>query len=110
MLFGLVEWPVENHFKQKTIIFHLSLSVAIKIIDKDRFSFPSASMISLRNEATILKDLSHPGIVKMLNVFENEQRHWLPGNFVYVVMEKMDGGDLLDYVMARKTLSERQSK
>jgi serine/threonine protein kinase len=45
------------------------------------------------------------GVVKLLNVFEN-------GEIVCVVMEKMNGGDLLEYVLTRpdKTISERQSK
>ena len=40
------------------------------------------------NEVTILRDLSHPGVVKLLNVFQN-------GEIICVVMEKMNGGDLV---------------
>ena len=41
------------------------------------------------NEVTILRDLSHPGVVKLLNVFQN-------GEIICVVMEKMNGGDLVN--------------
>jgi serine/threonine/tyrosine protein kinase RAD53 len=85
--------------------FDINVSVAVKIIDKGRFSFPHDRSGTLRNEVNILRDLSHPGVVKLLNVFEN-------GEIVCVVMEKMNGGDLLEYVLTRpdKTISERQSK
>ena len=75
--------------------------VAIKMIDKSRFNF-----LTDRNEVTILRDLSHPGVVKLLNVFEDSQR-----STVCVVMEKMNGGDLLDYIMSRpeRVITERQS-
>jgi serine/threonine protein kinase len=36
------------------------------MIDKARFSFSADQTSKLRNEVVILKDLSHPGIVRLL--------------------------------------------
>lgn len=64
-------------------------SVAIKIIDKHRFPPEQAS--HLKNEESILKTISNPGIVKLENVFET------PHN-IFVIMEKLNG-DLLDMIV-----------
>jgi len=58
-----------------------------------------------RNEVQILKDLSHPNIVKLLNVYEKV-------DVFCIFMEILEGGDLLEYLMKKpeKKLSERLSK
>ena len=62
--------------------------VAIKIIDKTDLS--EADMEMQRNEIEILKIAQHPNIIKMLDIFENEE-------YLSLVMECMEGGDLFDY-------------
>ena len=43
----------------------------------------------MQNEIEILKQVDHPNIVKLIEVFEDE-RHWC------LVMELMTGGELFD--------------
>ncbi len=44
-----------------------------------------------RREGEALRDLNHPNIVKMLDMFEHDEKH-------YLVMEYMSGGDLSDLI------------
>ena len=46
------------------------------MIDKGRFNFPAGTANTLRNEVTILRDLSHPGVVRLLNVFETRDQSY----------------------------------
>lgn len=52
-----------------------------------------------KKEIDILKKLKHTNIVQLHEVVEQS-------NFVFLVMEFCNGGDLGDYLQARKTLSE----
>lgn len=73
----------------------------MKIIDKNRFNVP----LEKRNEVRILKDLSHPNIVRLLQVYEKT-------DVICIFMEILDGGDLLEYILTKpdKKLSERLSE
>lgn len=53
-------------------------SVAIKVIDKSRF--PTKQEAQLKNEVSILQNISHPGVVNLERMFESEAR-------IFVVME-----------------------
>lgn len=64
-------------------------AVAIKIIDKHRF--PPEQESQLKNEESILKTISNPGIVKLEKMFETPER-------IFVVMEKLNG-DMLDMIV-----------
>lgn len=66
---------------------------------------PSEKIFTLRNEVTILKDLSHPNVVKLLHVFEKS-------DVICIFMEILDGGDLVEYILTtpEKRISERLSK
>jgi serine/threonine/tyrosine protein kinase RAD53 len=79
--------------------------VAVKIIDKNRFNLPSEKIFTLRNEVIILKDLSHPNVVKLLHVYEK-------ADIICIFMDILDGGDLVEYILTipEKKLSERLSK
>ncbi len=77
-------------------------AVAIKIIDKSRF--PTKQEAQLKNEVSILQNISHPGVVNLERMFEN------PMN-IYVVMEKLSG-DMLEMILNSEQgkLSERVTK
>ena len=60
--------------------------VAVKIFSKQKMS--DSDKISLETEIEILKQIDHPNIVKLFEVYE-EKEHWC------LVMELMEGGDLL---------------
>eukprot|EP01027_Heterolobosea_sp_BB2_P016967 GEZU01024076.1.p1 GENE.GEZU01024076.1~~GEZU01024076.1.p1 ORF type:complete len:331 (+),score=90.96 GEZU01024076.1:85-1077(+) len=63
--------------------------VAIKVIDKFNIEVNEAS---LKTEVTILKSVSHPNIVNLYDVYENETK-------VYLVMELLTGGELFDRIV-----------
>lgn len=69
---------------------------AIKWIDKNGDMNDDASMAA---ELAILKGLHHTNIVNLHEVFESESTLWL-------VMEKVDGGELLGYLEELNHLSE----
>ncbi|GAA6014841.1 hypothetical protein JCM10207_002198 [Rhodosporidiobolus poonsookiae] len=75
--------------------------VAIKIINKSRFASNPATLKMFSREIEIVKTLEHPFCVRCYAHFEDDQRIWL-------VLEYVDGGDLLDYVMKRRGLKETE--
>ncbi|GAA6033636.1 hypothetical protein JCM8097_004360 [Rhodosporidiobolus ruineniae] len=75
--------------------------VAVKIIQKARFSNNPQTLNMFQREIKIAKQLDHPFCVKCFDFYEDDQRIWL-------VLEYVDGGDLLDFVMKRGGLEEAQ--
>ncbi|GAA5914743.1 hypothetical protein JCM6882_002730 [Rhodosporidiobolus microsporus] len=75
--------------------------VAIKIIQKARFSGSPQTLMMFQREIQIVKTLEHQFCVRCFDFYEDEQRIWL-------VLEYVDGGDLLDYVMKRGGLKEAE--
>ncbi|CAH1102573.1 unnamed protein product [Psylliodes chrysocephalus] len=68
---------------------------AVKIVDK--------SLCGCREEVEILLRYGkHPGIVTLKTVYEDT-------NKIYLVLQLLKGGDLLDYMNAKKALSEFES-
>ena len=53
-------------------------------------------------ELEVLKSTNHPNIVGLVDVFEDDV------NF-YIVSELMKGGDLYNYMLKTKRLSERKA-
>lgn len=76
--------------------------VAIKVIDKRRF--PTKQEAQLKNEVSILQNISHPGVVHLEKMFENPER-------IFVVMEKLSG-DMLEMILSNEQgrLTERVTK
>ena len=50
-------------------------------------------MEEICKEVSILKDLSHPNIIRYFNSFADRQN-------VYIVMELLDGYSLADYILS----------
>lgn len=78
---------------------------ACKVIDKKRFfdfQKKQGSEISWSDEFNLLKDLEHPNIVQLDAVFDNEQK-------LYLVMEYVAGGDLLQYCIDHGPLPEYEA-
>ena len=46
--------------------------------------------------------LKHPNIIYLEGVFESD-------DLIYIVLERMNGGELFDYVVNRGTLSEEET-
>ena len=76
---------------------------ACKIIDcaliEERFR---GMMAQFRTEIDALRQLQHPGIIRLYDVFISKEK-------IYIVMELMEGGELFDYVVQKGTLTEEEA-
>eukprot|EP01129_Flabellula_baltica_P002901 TRINITY_DN12784_c0_g1_i1.p1 TRINITY_DN12784_c0_g1~~TRINITY_DN12784_c0_g1_i1.p1 ORF type:complete len:406 (-),score=86.40 TRINITY_DN12784_c0_g1_i1:1061-2278(-) len=72
---------------------------AIKIIEKSEMD---EDIDVLRREIEIMKQLSHPYIISLEEVWETE-------DIMYLVMELVTGGELFDKIIEQKKYSERDS-
>ncbi|GAA5964878.1 hypothetical protein JCM3765_005809 [Sporobolomyces pararoseus] len=77
--------------------------VAIKIIQKARFANNPKTLEMFEREITIIQQLDHPFCVKCYDWFEDDARIW-------IVLEFVDGGDLLDYTMKKRGVPERETR
>nr|ABY59009.1 calcium-dependent protein kinase [Triticum aestivum] len=69
--------------------------VAVKRIDKNKMVLPVA-VEDVKREVKILKALhGHENVVHFYNAFEDD-------NYIYIVMELCEGGELLDHILAKK--------
>lgn len=73
--------------------------VAVKIIDRRGLK---GKEDALDNEIDVLKRLSHPNIVALLDVFEDKSN-------VYLVMELVTGGELFDRIVQRGHYTEQDA-
>lgn len=79
---------------------------AVKMIDVKKFlQFQSKreSQLSLSSEAELLTSLSHPGIVKFYEWFQTSSQ-------LYLIMELMEGGDLLQSILEDGHFVELQAR
>jgi len=75
---------------------------AVKVIDKAKFNAfrkTRDSHLTLRSEAEMLTGLEHSGVVRFYEWFETSTR-------LFLVMELLGGGDLLDYILEHGCLAE----
>jgi serine/threonine protein kinase len=63
---------------------------AVKSIDICKIK--SNTLDFLRNEISIMKMLDHPNVIKLYEIFEEENR-------LHLVLEMCEGGDLFDFLM-----------
>lgn len=73
-----------------------NFEVAIKVINlkliKQKYHYLAQEIVSL-------KRVDHPNIIKLLEIYKQEDK-------IYLVMEKGKGMDLLDYLFSLKTMRE----
>jgi serine/threonine protein kinase len=75
---------------------------ACKVIDKRQIESQYSGMLDQCTiEIKVLKTLNHPNIIKLEDNYETPDR-------IFMVMEKMQGGELFDYVVEKGTLSEEE--
>lgn len=74
---------------------------ALKVMDQGSFS--KSDIEGLVSEISIVKEIEHENIVRVLECFDDGTC-----NFV-MVMELMEGGELLDRIMMRKTFTEKNA-
>ena len=77
--FGLVKFGINKETNQQ---------VAIKIMAKKNMDKSDLELAKV--EIDILKIGQHPNIIKLYDIYENE-------NYIYIIMEYCSGGDLLSY-------------
>jgi serine/threonine protein kinase len=76
--------------------------VAVKIMSKKEMTVSDIEL--QRREIEILKMCQHPHIIRLLDIFENQ-------DYIYIVMESLHGGDLFTYLEKRQfVLSEKRAK
>ena len=73
---------------------------AVKIMDKAHMD--EDEKIRLRYEIDILKNLNHPNIVRLYEVFEDK-------NIIMLVTELCDGRELFDEITSRKHFNELEA-
>ncbi|OXA43935.1 calcium/calmodulin-dependent protein kinase type 1 [Folsomia candida] len=76
-----------------------SVMYAIKIIDKKALK---GKEDSLENEIKVLRRLTHPNIVQLLDTYEDKTR-------VYLVMELVTGGELFDRIVEKGSYTEKDA-
>ena len=90
--FGKVKLGIHLPDKQK---------VAIKILDKSKMT-EKDDHIRLEREFQILAKFNHPNLIMVTEIFES-------ANHYYTVMELCEGGELFNYIVKKKYLSEEES-
>lgn len=73
--------------------------VAVKLLRPEVTS--DKTIERFRREGEALRDLNHPNIVKMLDMFEHDGQH-------YLVMEYVSGGNLAEHIYRDPTLNVQQ--
>ena len=76
--------------------------VAIKVIDKTKVKKDKLYLKRIQNEISILKIVKHKNIIKLYEIIESPQK-------IYLIMEYCEKGELFDYIVSHKKLSEKQS-
>jgi serine/threonine protein kinase len=75
---------------------------AIKMIKKELLLKQPISLKCLVKEIKVLRFLDHPNIVKLYEVYETSAH-------IYLVMEYVEGGDLLSYLDKKKQYNEKDA-
>ena len=76
--------------------------VAIKILDKSILNQTPTDYQLVKKEISILKIVKHKNIVRLFEILETP-RH------IFIVMEYCEGGDIMNYILNRKRLTELES-
>lgn len=112
------DW-VKDHWDTRTVLgsgnfseVKLGLEVktgqprAVKVMDKNKFKqFQSKreSHLSLSSEAEVMTSMTHKGIVRCFEWFQTDHH-------LYLVMEMLEGGDLLQCIMDGGPFTEPQAR
>ncbi len=89
--FGMVQQCIHKASGQKR---------AVKRLSKEKMS--AHAKIRLEYEIDTLKNLDHPNILRLYEVFEDKK-------YIYLVTEFCQGGELFDEIIARGRFNERDA-
>lgn len=76
--------------------------VAVKMIDKRKIVSDRKQLISLFNEIVIMRNVQHPNIIKLLEVYETDDK-------LCLIMQLVTGGELFDRIAELGSYSERDA-
>ena len=76
--------------------------VAIKIIAKNALQSRPAMQQKLEREIAIMKFLDHPNVLRLYDVYDTP-------NYLFLVLEHVEGGELFDYLLSKKVLPESEA-
>lgn len=76
-------------------------SYAIKIVTKSKLTHEDE--VALKDEISVLTELKHDHIIRLYDVFEEQQ-------FYYLVTEKMSGGELFDRIVQKSYYNEKEAR
>ena len=90
-------------FAKVKLAFNLSNNeiVAIKIIEKNILK-EEDDIIRLKREFDMLSKFNHPNVISVSEIFENRKAY-------FTVMEYCDGGELFNYIVENRILSEEKA-
>ena len=110
ILKSLGEGNTSKVYLAKNISDPLAKQVAIKILKEEFLRRDEDSILSVQNEITILKNLNHMGIIRMLDFGDAGQVVKPSGrvinNLVFIVMEYVQGGLLFDLCQTMGAMGE----
>uniref|UniRef100_A0A6U4VGF2 Protein kinase domain-containing protein n=1 Tax=Hemiselmis andersenii TaxID=464988 RepID=A0A6U4VGF2_HEMAN len=75
-------------------------AVAIKIVPKKKCEHDGEK--SIRQEIAVLQRLHHPNCIEFREVYETDA-------FIFIVMEQVNGGEMLDRIMEKSVYSETEA-
>lgn len=80
-----------------------SIQVAIKLIRRESLGSNPSRLPKIYREISILRDLSHPNIVRLHEMVETD-RH------IGIIMEYASGGELFDYILNNRYLKDNAAR
>ena len=107
------EYKIGNYLIQKTIgqgtfgkvklglYIPLNEKVAVKILEKRKL-LEKDDEIRVKREFDMLSKFNHPNVIMVTEIFESS-------NSFYSVMEFCSGGELFNYIVSKKRLSENET-
>ncbi|GAX20770.1 calcium/calmodulin-dependent protein kinase I [Fistulifera solaris] len=74
---------------------------AVKIVTKSKLTYEDEA--ALKDEISVLKELNHPNIIRLYDVFEEK-------DYYFLVTEKMMGGELFDRIVQKSYYNEKEAR
>ena len=108
-----IEYKIGNYLIQQTlgegtfgktklgIYLPNNEKVAIKILEKDRMK-DNDDKVRVKREFDMLSKFNHPNVILVTEIFESMDSY-------YSVMEYCEGGELFNYIVEKKRLSDKES-
>lgn len=74
---------------------------AVKIVTKSKLTAEDEA--ALKDEITVLKELKHPNIIRLYDVYEEK-------DYYFLITEKMVGGELFDRIVQKSYYNEKEAR